>query len=131
MNDTNYTSLRGILDEAYAQAATGKGAERHGNGLPFTEQPMQVVSGLLGSPTGLYFQAIKKIQEAHRMTGDARRRELLGAINYIAGVLVYEDQKKQTPPLGTLESMPPTQPPVYTLGPIYDNPRSRGGFIPD
>ena len=43
------------------------------------------------------FQAIKKLTEGLDMTDPkARRRELLGAINYIAGIVVYHDQDNRT-----------------------------------
>lgn len=87
-----YESLRGVLEEAYQQAASGKGAERHGNGLPFEEQPMQVISDLLDSDAFMAGQAIKKIQEAARMDSEAARREYLGAICYLAGVIVRMDR---------------------------------------
>mgnify|MGYP005857087689 CR=1 FL=1 len=91
--DPDYQSLRSVLCDAYEQAASGKGKERHGNGLPFEQQPMQTISGLLDSDRGMYFQAIKKIQEASRMDGEARDRELLGAINYVCGVIVFHRSK--------------------------------------
>lgn len=87
-----YESLRGVLEEAYQQAASGKGAERHGNGLPFEDQPMQVISDLLDSDAGMLFQAMKKLQEGSRMEPAAARREYLGAIVYIAGVIVRMDR---------------------------------------
>lgn len=72
--DPNYTSLRSVLDEAYAQAATGKGKERHAGGQPFEDQPMQVISDMLGSNDGMAYQAIKKIRE-----GLSTLRYVLGA----------------------------------------------------
>ena len=81
--DPNYTSLRAVLDEAYAQAATGKGKERHAGGQPFEDQPMQVISDMLGSNDGMAYQAIKKIREGLAMPDPDRTvRELLGAIVY-------------------------------------------------
>ena len=57
-----YDSLEVVLKAAYNQAASGKGKERHaGNGLPFTNQPMQTISKLLNTSDGLAFQAIKKL----------------------------------------------------------------------
>jgi hypothetical protein len=85
----NYASLHDVLTSALAQAATGKGAERHGSGLPFEEQPMQVISDLLQSNDGMAFQAIKKVREGLAMPDlQACERELLGAINYIAGIVI-------------------------------------------
>lgn len=89
--DDAYSSLRRVLDAAYEQAATGKGAERHANALSFENQPMQTISGLLGDNHGLLFQAVKKIQESTRLPHYTRReRELLGAINYIAGAIIFD-----------------------------------------
>ena len=90
VHSDNYASLQAVLDAAYAQAAHGKGAERHARGNPFEEQHMQTISRLLGTERGMAFQAIKKLTEGLDMADpDARERELLGAINYLAGIVVY------------------------------------------
>tara|TARA_R110000851_G_scaffold239969_1_gene392682 strand:+ start:273 stop:695 length:423 start_codon:yes stop_codon:yes gene_type:complete len=88
-----YDSLEVVLKAAYNQAASGKGKERHaGNGLTFTDQPMQTISKLLNTSDGLAFQAIKKVTEAKGMqTFEQKERELLGAINYIAGIIIFEE----------------------------------------
>ena len=101
-----FESLFSILREAHDQAAFGKGQERHGQGLPYGAQPMQTISFLMRGSQGILWQAIKKIQEANGKLDDARllgdldtitlakrfaRRELLGAVNYVAGALIYED----------------------------------------
>ena len=101
-----FESLFSILKEAHDQAAFGKGQERHGQGLPYGAQPMQTISFIMRGSQGILWQAIKKIQEANGKLDDARlngdpemiklakrfaRRELLGAINYVAGALIYED----------------------------------------
>lgn len=90
----NYKTLRDVLDRAFDQAATGKGAERHGQNKPFDEQPMQAISDLLGTDKGMAHQAIKKIQESTRMEHDASIRELLGAINYIAGMIIHKERNR-------------------------------------
>ena len=90
----DYKTLSDVLERAYQQAAHGKGKERHANNLPFDRQPMQTISQLVGSADGLRYQAIKKIQEAGRMDKDAAVKELLGAINYIAGVIIYIESEK-------------------------------------
>lgn len=94
MDAPGYEHLAAVLQDAYAQAAFGKGKERHANDLPFDHQPMQAISRLLGNPTGMTYQVCKKVVEAMN-TKDraARRRELLGAIVYLAGVIVYEDNE--------------------------------------
>ncbi len=93
MNTPGYESLAGVLRRAYDQAAQGKGAERHANSLPFDKQPMQSISTLLNDHTGLLYQAIKKIQESTRMDKDAAVRELLGAINYCAGAVIFLEKE--------------------------------------
>lgn len=97
MNTPGYASLANVLERAYGQAAHGKGAERHACQRPFTEQPMQTISRLIGSHDGLLYQAMKKIQESKRMDKDAAVRELLGAINYIAGAVIFLETKEETP----------------------------------
>lgn len=89
-----YASLKNVLDRAFAQAAEGKGAERHANGLSFEQQPMQTISDSLGTNAGLLFQAAKKAQESQRMAPDAAVRELLGAINYLAGAVVWLERRQ-------------------------------------
>ncbi len=94
MDAPGYEHLAAVLKDAYAQAAFGKGKERHANDLPFDHQPMQTISRLLGNPTGMTYQVCKKVVEAMNMKDRAaRRRELLGAIVYLAGVVVYEDNE--------------------------------------
>ena len=88
--DEDYRSLAGILAEAYNQAQSGKGKERHANGLPFEDQPMQTISGMLDSDKGMAYQACKKIVEATNMQSlPAFEREILGAINYLAGMIIF------------------------------------------
>lgn len=83
-----YYPLFAVLNDALNQAQIGKGAERHADGQPFTEQPVLSITRAvgLGFPLG---QAMKKIQECQRMDADAAKRELLGAINYLAAAILY------------------------------------------
>lgn len=90
----NYALLYSVLSRAYQQASSGKGNERHGQALPFEQQPMQSISGLLGTHGGLLYQAVKKVQESQRLPHDAAVFELLGAINYLAGAVIYLEQNK-------------------------------------
>lgn len=94
MNHPGYETLAAVLQEAFDQAATGKGAERHANDLPFHEQPMQQIARRRGLGF-LLGQVDKKTEEAQGMLerGEraAWRREILGAINYLAGALIYTD----------------------------------------
>ena len=92
---THYQHLQDVLNRAYSQAESGKGAERHGQDLPFTDQPMQTISRLIGTHHGLLYQAIKKAQESTRLpTVDRQVAELLGAINYLAGAVIYLENEK-------------------------------------
>lgn len=91
-----YEQLEDVLRAAFDQAAGGKGAERHGNGLPFHKQRMQSISELLDTDAGMAFQACKKVSEAMRLPHDARERELLGAINYIAGMVIFHRSRSTT-----------------------------------
>ena len=88
-----YADLRQVLMLALEQASGGKGAQRHGQGKPFDRQPMLEISRMLnGSPIGCMYQAIKKTQEASRMDRGAAKRELLGAINYLAGAYLLLEE---------------------------------------
>ena len=93
----NYWHLSVVLCAAYAQAAVGKGKERHAQDDPFLDQPIISIGQLLKSPDGEAYQAIKKVREGLMMhrTGESERciREILGAINYLAAtaILVAEE----------------------------------------
>ena len=87
-----YEALESVLARAYEQAASGKGAERHAQAQPFDEQPMQKLIALYG-PGFALGQAGKKSQEAMRMDTPAAVRELLGAINYLAGAVIYLENR--------------------------------------
>lgn len=89
---SGYECLAAVLADAYDQAAIGKGAQRHADGTAFDEQPMQQLIDLYG-PGFALGQAAKKAQESQRMKPDAARRELLGAIVYLAGAIVSLDKK--------------------------------------
>lgn len=89
-----YESLADVLARAFDQASNGKGQERHANALPFHKQPMQVIAGQVG--TGfLLGQAIKKIQESQKLPPGRDTAELLGAINYIAGCVIFLESQHQ------------------------------------
>lgn len=83
----DYAELIDVLERAVEQAAIGKGNERHATGQPFVDQPMQQLISLYG-PGFALGQAAKKSQEAMRLPRDRAVRELLGAINYIAGAVI-------------------------------------------
>lgn len=98
MKVPGYERLESVLNAAYAQAAHGKGKERHANDLPFHEQPMQQIARRRGIGF-ILGQADKKSEEAQGMLErgqyDAWEREILGAIVYLAGALIFaQDSKK-------------------------------------
>lgn len=93
-----YECLSGVLDRAYNQAATGKGAERHADNRPFDDQPMQHIARRRG--VGFILgQADKKSEEAQGMLSRGEREkavhELLGAIVYLAGAVIYIEKEHQ------------------------------------
>lgn len=93
---TGYEKLQEVLKRAYDQAANGKGKERHSsnNTIPFQEQRMQTISNLIKSPKGMEYQVVKKITEGLEMEETERTtKELLGAINYIAGIIIFLEKQ--------------------------------------
>lgn len=89
-----YRRLAKVFLAAYHQAAHGKGKARHAkarhaNGRPFEEQPMLAAAELMQSADGLLFQAIKKINESRGLPTEPAIHELYGAINYVAGAILY------------------------------------------
>lgn len=94
-----YEDLAGILKEALNQASRGKGKERHANDLPFNRQKMMGISDLYHGPQGMLWQATKKATEANEMLSrdpssrEFFEKELLGAIVYISGAIVYARMK--------------------------------------
>jgi hypothetical protein len=94
LNVEGYELLDDVLARAYRQAAAGKGMERHAAGEPFHEQPMQSISDLVG--VGFCIgQAIKKSHESQRLPRDMAVAELLGAINYLAGAVIFIERSQQ------------------------------------
>lgn len=91
--DSSYSSLKRVLDMAYDQASSGKGKERHANNDSFESQPICQIPRYQGSIDFVTGQAIKKCLEVTKLpTVDAKIRELLGAINYIAaGIIVLQE----------------------------------------
>lgn len=98
-----YGCLQGILDDAYAQAARGKGKERHANDKPFNDQPIMEVGRIVGSGFALG-QVMKKAGEAKGMAdrgdADAAERELLGAIVYAAAAVLLIREGANAPKEG-------------------------------
>ena len=90
--DENYLVLHQVLHDALDQAASGKGKDRHAMGEPFEEQLMCLLARQLG-PQGPAFQVCKKVVEACRLPFPANVREVLGAINYAAGMVIEMERK--------------------------------------
>nr|DAF77130.1 MAG TPA: hypothetical protein [Caudoviricetes sp.] len=94
-----YELLANILTDAFEQASTGKGKERHGRGLPWHKQAIFTLGRQYG-PGGTGFQAAKKIGEAMGMIerGDfeAAEREILGTIVYAAATVALVREKAKT-----------------------------------
>ena len=89
-----YESLAGVLQRALDQAQNGKGAERHANSLPFDKQPMQTIAAQVGVGF-LTGQAIKKTQEGQALPAGRDVAELLGAINYLAGAVIFIECQRE------------------------------------
>ncbi|MDY0250752.1 MAG: hypothetical protein RBR45_11965 [Pseudomonas sp.] len=88
--EKGYEKLVAVFQAAHDQAAHGKGKERHANGLPFRKQRMQSISKLLDSPDGMAYQVVKKMTEGLQFEDrQQREKELLGAINYLAGIVIF------------------------------------------
>jgi hypothetical protein len=89
-----YYPLFDMLMKALDQSQNGKGNERHNvNPKPFVDQPIMSIPRLLNHDSGVFFQAIKKIQEAQNLSPDRAEREYLGAIVYIAaGILLLKEK---------------------------------------
>ena len=87
-----YRALFRVLYDAQKRAQWDKGRDRHGVGRPFQDQPIMDLCRLYGSgfATG---QAAKKMSEAQALPWEQARAELLDAIVYIAGAVVYGDQQ--------------------------------------
>lgn len=88
--EKGYEKLVAVFQAAHDQAAHGKGKERHANNLPFHKQRMQTISQTIDSEYGMVYQVTKKMTEGLQFTDhDKREAELLGAINYLAGIVIY------------------------------------------
>lgn len=105
-----YEQLVQVLRDAHDQAAYGKGKERHANNLPFHKQRMQQISEMLNSPDGMTYQVMKKVTEGLAMPElDRKVTELLGAINYLAGIVIFlrnRDGVKVDEPVVAAEATP-------------------------
>ena len=87
-----YEPLVETLNEAFRQAAFGKGSSRHAGGRAFLDHPIFSIAEDhgVGFLTG---QAVKKLGEAHtllKLFGSQRAEsEILGAIVYSAAAVLF------------------------------------------
>lgn len=88
-----YEELASVLQDALDQAQSGKGRERHACDKAFCDQSMQRIGDLVGEGY-MAGQAIKKIQESGRLPADRAEQELLGAIIYCAGLIVWHRRQQ-------------------------------------
>jgi hypothetical protein len=96
MSEDLYKVLKEIFDEAYERASTGKGAERHGLGLPFEQQPILQIQRACGSIHFPIGQILKKAPELLRFdTAKAKQNELLDIMVYAAGAYLYLEEQKE------------------------------------
>lgn len=84
--------LKAVFDDALAQAARGKGDARHGRGREFMDQDWHTISRRHG-PAFLSGQAEKKLREALSLEHGLRRSEILGAMVYLAMLVIYHDEQ--------------------------------------
>lgn len=93
-----YATLNKVLHDAFDQAESGKGKERHAADNAFEDQVICVVQRLLiGHPLAYQAgQAMKKTIEAGRLFNmekpEAAKSEALGAINYLAAMCIMVDE---------------------------------------
>lgn len=123
-----YESLAGVLQRALDQAHDGKGAERHANSLPFDKQPMQTIAAQVGVGF-LTGQAIKKTQEGQTLPAGRDVAELLGAINYLAGAVIFLESQREPCDCGStgeLHAMTCALVPADKRKPKRDNDNRQG-----
>jgi hypothetical protein len=93
--DPKYVSLARVYGEAMAQAQAGKGAERHaGKGESFEDQQIVQFGLWMESYDYNIGQACKKALESKRLSADAARAEILGAMNYLAAAIIVIDKMR-------------------------------------
>lgn len=93
--DAGLAYFSSVLQEAFDQVASGKGAQRHAGGQQLLDQPWLAIAKTAGNGF-LTGQAIKKLMEASSLLGtegypsSAFERELLGAIAYTAFAVMHK-----------------------------------------
>jgi len=97
----DYWELRQVLDDAFADATSGKGQDRHSDGgKPFQHQTIMQELRALGTNAGHIFQTRKKVLEAHQKWqskgAEWAYQEVLGAIVYLAVAASWWRRKFKT-----------------------------------
>lgn len=106
-NINGYDQLAKVLVMAFDQAAKGKGKTRHSMGRPFDSQRMLQIARLQGTHNGLEYQVHKKVSEGVALPScEARVNEFLGAINYLAGMVLFELENVGAAPVVKTEDQP-------------------------
>lgn len=96
-NVTNtHASLERVFALAVEQSQSGKGADRHGNGQSFDDQPIFTLNRPLGTNHGALFQVLKKTTESAKLASTGRvdmaKNELLGAMVYAAAAYLMLEE---------------------------------------
>ncbi len=89
-----YSGLRECFEEAFTRASKGKGVERHGLGLSFTDQPILHIPRTLGNTGFTLGQIMKKAGEASHMEKDRAINELLDIMVYAAATVLFLREDK-------------------------------------
>ena len=92
-----YEDLAAVLQQALDHAQHGKGKERHNtHDAPFRGQHMLTECDAQGGIGFTIGQARKKAVEAlHLPTRERQINELLGAINYLAGAVIWLGEENE------------------------------------
>ena len=91
-----HASLERVFALAVEQSQSGKGADRHGNGQSFDDQPIFTLNRPLGTNHGALFQVLKKTTESAKLASTGRvdmaKNELLGAMVYAAAAYLMLEE---------------------------------------
>lgn len=93
---STHASLERVFALAVEQSQSGKGADRHGNGQSFDDQPIFTLNRPLGTNHGALFQVLKKTTESAKLASTGRvdmaKNELLGAMVYAAAAYLMLEE---------------------------------------
>lgn len=89
-----YEALEEVLDQAWARAAIGKGADRHGDLRDFEQQDAVQEARVFGIGPHMY-QIRKKAKEVTRLGNEGAKNELLDIIVYAAAAYLAIEMIEQ------------------------------------